>query len=322
MYAPTPHDCWKGRVDPEDGDLGLRWHQMIQLRNLSLPLPTIEIEGTHLMFVGFECEDGVARNQGRLGAKEGPLFLRKAMANFAHHLPAHVHLYDGGTVICGAGKLAAAQQQLSQMIQKAHAAGYQCIVLGGGHEVAWGSFGGLVPQLSTGKKLGILNFDAHFDLRKPSKGPSSGTPFYQIADWCTQHSHEFHYLCWGIQPMGNTQALFATAQELPTDYLTMPRLAEMTTQAQILYLNRFLAEIDHLYLSIDLDGFDVAYAPGVSATNVGGLVPQKVFPLLRLIAQSGKLVLVDVAELNPTYDIDGKTAKLGARCLWELIQHR
>ncbi|MEL6131968.1 MAG: formimidoylglutamase [Bacteroidota bacterium] len=322
MYAPTPPNLWQGRIDPEDGALGLRWHQVIQQINLAQPISEVSDEQFHLIFLGFECEEGVARNKGRLGAKKGPTALRKALCNWAFHLPRYVKLYDGGNIICTGDKLEKAQEQLSDMIQKVHQAGYQAIVLGGGHEVAWGSFSGLIPQLSPHQKLGILNLDAHFDLRKPIHGPSSGTPFYQMAEWCQAHTHDFHYLCWGIQPMSNTQALFQTAQDHQVQYVTMPEIAAMSSSDQLALIQTFLDKIDQLYLSIDLDGFDVAYAPGVSAPNVGGLVPREVFPLLRLLAQSGKLVLTDLAELNPMYDIDNRTAKLGARCLWELVQHR
>ena len=56
------------------------------------------------------------------------------------------------------------------------------VVLGGGHEVAWGSFQGIVRACSDRERILIVNFDAHFDLRDPAHVHSSGTPFAQIAE--------------------------------------------------------------------------------------------------------------------------------------------
>ena len=98
----------------------------------------------------------------------------------------------------------------------------------------------------------------------------------------------------------------------------MDHLRKLNQDEQVLRLNQWLSSIDDLFVSIDLDGFDVAYAPGVSAINIGGLVPQDVFPLFHQLTQSDKLRLLDVAEMNPRFDLDGRTAKLGARCVWEI----
>ena len=66
-------------------------------------------------------------------------------------------------------------------------AGQFPVVLGGGHEVAFGTYLGLARisrSAHPGDRIGILNLDAHFDLR-PGPVPSSGTPFRQIAE----HEH-------------------------------------------------------------------------------------------------------------------------------------
>ena len=69
---------------------------------------------------------------------------------------------------------------------------------------------------------------------------------------------------------------------------------------------------DHIYVTIDLDGFSSAYAPGVSAASPMGFSPYMVLECLKTIIGSGKLISLDIAEMNPKYDIDGQTAKLAA----------
>lgn len=67
--------------------------------------------------------------------------------------------------------------------------GQLVIGLGGGHEIGWASYQGLMMHLEKQEKgkdrinVGIINFDAHFDLRLPEVGPSSGTPFWQASEY-------------------------------------------------------------------------------------------------------------------------------------------
>ena len=78
--------------------------------------------------------------------------------------------------------------------------------MGGGHEIAYASFAGLARHLSRHERLpriGILNFDAHFDLRHAERA-SSGTPFRQIAELCQACDWPFAYCCLGISRLGNS----------------------------------------------------------------------------------------------------------------------
>ena len=71
-----------------------------------------------------------------------------------------------------------------------------------------------------------------------------------------------------------------------------------------------------------MDVFSSSIAPGVSAPQACGLQTWHVIPLLRLIAQSGKVLSFDIAELAPPYDRDKQTASLAARLLWEYLHYR
>jgi len=59
----------------------------------------------------------------------------------------------------------------------------------------------------------------------------------------------------------------------------------------------------------------------VSAPQVLGLTPWQIIPYLRLLAQSGKVISYDIAELSPHYDIDQRTVKLAAHLIYEIILH-
>lgn len=311
MYKPSVKGAWKGRVDAQDGTAGWRWHQAVQLLDLSQQVPDVNQQQTAFAFLGFCCDEGVKRNQGRTGAAAGPAALRQAMASLAHHLPAEVLLYDAGDVLCTNQKLEEAQEQLAKKVAMLLQKGYKPLVLGGGHEVAYGHFLGL-QYANLHQQVGILNFDAHFDLRQYDKQPSSGTPFLQIADSQRNSNNQFKYKVLGVQAHANTRALFQVADSLGVKYTqaTEVQLANLTALKE--NLDEFLAEVAGVYLTIDLDVFAAGVAPGVSAVNALGLQPEIVIALVQHVARSGKLLSMDLAELNPTYDIDSRTAKLGA----------
>lgn len=306
-------------MDAHDGALGLRWHQAVQLLNLSKNLSEVNPDQTAFAFLGFCCDEGVRRNQGRTGAAAGPAALRNAMASFAHHLPAQVILCDAGDVICANQNLEEAQEQLGKKVALLLQKGYRPLVLGGGHEIAFGHFLGL-EQATAQQQFGVINFDAHFDLRSYEKQTSSGTPFLQIADRQIERIQDFKYNVIGLQEYGNTRALFQTADRLQAKYTLVEEVQLHKLPVLKEQLSAFLEQVDAVYLTIDLDVFAASYAPGVSATNALGIQPEVILALLKQVARSGKLLSLDVAELNPAYDLDNRTAKLGAALLYHVVQ--
>jgi formiminoglutamase len=319
MYKPASKKAWKGRVDINEGASGLRWHQAIHFLDLSVEVPQVPDGEVAFCLMGFCCDEGVRRNQGRTGAVDGPSALRGAMASFAHHLPSHVKLFDVGDVFCPNQNLEAAQEQLGKKIALLLQQGYRPLVLGGGHEIAYGHFLGLEKKTAQ-QRLGILNFDAHFDLRSYAQQSSSGTPFLQIADKLQDQKRCFIYHCLGIQEQANTRSLFQTAERLDVTYITAEQMQEKSLNNLKEQLQEWLEQVDVVYTSIDLDVFASAYAPGVSAVNALGLTPGIVRPLLQQVVQSGKLLSLDMAELNPAYDPDNHTAKSGAALLYHIIK--
>ncbi|MFT5773842.1 MAG: formiminoglutamase, partial [Algoriphagus sp.] len=129
-----------------------------------------------------------------------------------------------------------------------------------------------------------------------------------------EHPTQFHYLCLGIQRAANPRSLFETANQTNTKWMAMEdfRMNNWEViQEKILW---FLDSVNKVYLSIDMDGFSSAFAPGVSAPSPMGFSPDIAFKVFELIASSKKLISLDVIELNPTYDQDQATARLAARC--------
>ena len=316
-YKMATTDNWEGK---KDGDIASywRWNQVIELLDLNNPLPDLK---NTFVFVGFACDEGVRRNNGRTGAVKAPDSIRNILKNLPVHHDNHIKIYDAGDIICKDQDLENAQARLSEIVKKVVLSGGFPIVLGGGHEVAFGSYKGLYDSVNENIKIGIINFDAHFDLREPgSNGISSGTGFYQMAEIMQQSGRSFYYLPIGIQKISNTRKLFETADALNVKYIEAHLINAENRQHMEHTLQQYIDTVDAIYLSIDLDVFSAAEAPGVSATAFNGINAGPVlFSLLRLISNSGKLKIFDIAELNPEYDIDNRTAKLAANIIFKMI---
>jgi formiminoglutamase len=306
---------WQGREDTEEGQHGLRWHQVMdqQARSDSCSLRSCAL-------IGFECDLGVAANKGRIGAATGPDVIRNALANLAWHADCDVK--DAGNIAADIS-LADAQSQYARHLTKNLNDNSFVIGLGGGHEIAWGSHQGLFQHIASNpnKKMGVINFDAHFDLRNPSKTTSSGTPFRQMAEHCQSHNQPFHYACLGVAESSNTAALFTYAKQTNTRYL-LDIDCNINTAKQL--LEPLLNTVDELYVTVCLDVFPAHTAPGVSAPSTLGISVEFVVHMLHWIAESQATFtynwrLADVAEMNPYYDIDNRTAKLAARIVYEMV---
>lgn len=311
-YEPCPSNLWQGRKDSLPNERYFQQVKRVDLTQESLPN---NIRDTAI--IGFCSDEGIKRNEGRVGAFSGPIHLRQQLGKLA--CQSKQHFLDVGNVLCNDSDLEQAQAQLATIVNYCHTQGAKTLVLGGGHEVAWGHFNGLTKQYP---KLGIINFDAHFDLRPilPNQQGTSGTPFWQIAQHCKAANKPFNYCCLGIQALANTATLFNNAHDFGVSYLTVDQINEINLVEQYAFLDNFLQNQEAIYLSVCIDVFNEAVAPGVSAPQALGLFPWQAIPLLKYILQTGKVVSIDIAELSPPFDREQQTARLGAMLLAKMLE--
>jgi formiminoglutamase len=304
--SPTP---WTGRFDG-DGAEHRRWWQAVTTHTTAAAAAA----SRPAVVLGFCSDAGVLRNKGRIGAAAAPAAIRSALGPLAFHLNRDV--FDAGDVVVEDDSLEAGQERAGRAISGLLDAGNLTVVLGGGHETAFASYLGVAgSEALRGKRLGVLNLDAHFDLRDEPT-PSSGTPFLQMAHAEAAAGRELQYAVVGISEPNNTGTLFDTANRLGVKYL----LDELCSpEAVEVFVADFLAGVDVLYLTIDLDVMPASVAPGVSAPAAYGVPLPVISAICRQVAASGKLLHVDVAELNPEFDVDSRTAKVAARLVNTLL---
>jgi len=314
--APDPTQ-WKGRADTPPGSC---FFQTVELLNLLETHPAQAMRSTFAL-IGFKCDEGIRRNHGRPGAAEGPAAIRQALARLPMQKETAI-CFDVGNIICSDGDLESSQQALGEVVSLLLQQGINTIVLGGGHELAWGHFQGIAHTFIQ-QDVGIINFDAHFDMRPTlANGEgTSGSPFLQIAEAHKALNRRLDYNCIGTQHAGNVRQTHETAKQFNAKIIWADELHQGQLEKTVDFIDRIIDQNEIIYLSICLDVFSSAFAPGVSATQALGLFPWHVIPLIRQIAASGKVICFDVAELSPRYDFDHHTAKLAANLVYEFIHH-
>lgn len=314
-YEPTPSGIWTGRAQDK------RMYEFVKRIDLTQGFHP-ESDKKSLILLGFGSDEGVIRNQGRKGAKTGPDALRKALGNVAAHDLEHFTIYDAGTVVCDDKNLEQAQEILSTYVATIIRSGATPILMGGGHEIAWGHFQGISEALPKAD-ISLVNIDAHLGLRPKIEGKkgSSGSSFIQIAEVHRDEGLNFDYTCLGLQKNGNSEASLKMAEKLQAKTIFAEEIHLGGPGICSSILDEVIIRADKIYLSLSLDVFAAPYAPGVSTPQVLGLTPWQVLPLVKQLAASGKVAGFDVAELNPQYDRDGMTAQLAASLIAEFIRN-
>lgn len=309
-----------GRIDGIDENL-LRFHQVITYLDLQKDEISLSKNQNGFVFLEFNVDEGVRRNKGRVGAAEGGAAISEALANFPVHFSNNCKIFHGGTIACDDKNLEKSQAELGFYVEKILRNKALPIILGGGHEVTYGNYLG-IKEFTKKSKIGIINFDAHFDLRpvEASIGATSGTGFWQIAEDLKLNNENFNYLALGIQKFSNTKFLFNLADQLGVKYVFGDEFNYENKNQLLQIIEKFIAENDYIYLTICMDVFSASFAPGVSSPSANGILPDFVFKsCFDLITKSPKLISLDFAETNPKFDIDSRTSKLVASFVFRAL---
>lgn len=323
-YKPERPSSWSGRIDDlEDAD-SLRWHQLIEFIDFRRDdLKPLQPGRMGFCFLGYCCDRGVKKNLGRSGSNRAPSFIRKELSNHPRSFDKNTQIFDGGNIMCTEENQAQVNVELSMLVEKMLSMNLFPIILGGGHDLAYGHYQGIVNVLKKeGKeqpRVGIISFDAHLDLRPYKDGPSSGSMFAQIADESARNKKELSLFYLGIQKTGNTLALFKKADEIGAQYILAKDIEDSTLPDVVEKVDEFIAKNDHIYLTICADVFSSAFAPWVSAPQPFGLHPETGIKLIKHIVASKKVTSFGIAEVLPRFDEDNRTAKLAAIIVFALI---
>ena len=239
------------------------------------------------------------------GAAGAPALIRAAMRSPSSNLSTESGL-DLGTdsrfvdagdlaVPSGPGGLAAIQDGVATLLD----GGTRVLALGGDHAVTYP----LVRAIGARQRgLTLVHFDAHPDLYDVFEGDrlSHACPFARIME----EGLASRLVQIGIRTLNAQQR--AQVERFSVELVEMKDFRpELVVEAQ-----------GPVYVSVDLDGLDPAFAPGVSHPEPGGLSTRDVIGVVQRLR--GRVVGADVVELNPARDPDGATARVAAKIAKEL----
>jgi formiminoglutamase len=280
------------------------------------------LKADRAVLIGFPQDEGVRRNGGRMGAAEAPREIRRflyrltpwdAISNTTlDDLPP----LDVGNVRID-GTMEHSQEILGKIVGDVLRAGAVPIILGGGHETAFGHFLGYAKA---NQAVGIINIDAHLDLRPLIDGLGhSGSPFLQAIEHSSFHLFGANYVCIGAQPhsVSRDHWLYARRHDCAIHWgpAVWPKIVKCFQRE----MQRLHDGGCQVYISVDADAVRMMDVPGVSAPNPVGLIGEDVITCARLAGRFSAVSSFDVVEINPRFDRDGQSARWGALVIWHFL---
>jgi formiminoglutamase len=312
LTTATPSQLFFSRRDSQDPRLG-EWATSLplqQLKDLNALAPSWVV-------LGYPDDEGISLNGGRLGAKEAPNAIRTAFYKMTPSLvlPARKSIVDLGNVPTDIA-LSERHERGREIIHHALTAGHRTLSLGGGHDYGYADGAGFIDACLLKKlKPVVINFDAHLDVRPTDKGLTSGTPFYRLL---TKYESQFDFIEVGLQNQCNSVAHLNWAKSKGAHVVLLQDLREVGL------LDSLQAILEPFngrpcFLSVDIDAFASAEAPGCSQSWATGIHIQEFLPALKYIKSELDLQSLAVYEVSPPLDHDHRTSKLAALILHHTV---
>ncbi len=265
--------------------------------------------GAHVGLLGVPFDATVI---GRPGARAGPAAIRQQLATLKPFTfqdgGFEIDVADWGDVRVTGKSVPDAHRAVERAARQIAESGAIPLCLGGDHSLADPLIRG---NTGPDTKLGVINLDAHLDMRE-AEYVTSGSPFRLLLDDSRIDSRNLVQV--GIREFATSahygkRALDDGVLVMTPDDVAESGLATTVEKA----LARALDGPRRFYLSIDMDVLDAAYAPGVSAPTPGGFTTRELMTLTRLLAASGKVAGACIVETAPSLDDrDGRTSRAAA----------
>ncbi|HEY1703496.1 MAG TPA: agmatinase [Trebonia sp.] len=194
------------------------------------------------------------------------------------------------------------------------------VIMGGDHGITWPCATAVADHYGWGK-VGIVHFDAHADAGEGLAGSlgGHGTPMRKLIESGAVPGRNFVQV--GLRGYSPDQSLQDWMRE---HQMRSHFMAEINRYGFAAVLDRAIDEAldqaDHLYISLDIDVCDPAYAPGTGTPEPGGLTSIDVLSAMRRLAAEVGIVGMDVVEVSPAYDAAGQiTVLLASRAIHEVL---
>lgn len=274
-------------------------------------VPQTKYEEANLVILGCPQDEGVKRNGGREGANLAPDAIR---AEFYRLTPFGIH-----HKICDLGNLEmqdsleTTHERLTGIAKKVLEDKKKLIVLGGGNDVSYADGRAMSETFGAGNWLGV-NVDAYLDVRADAER-SSGTPYRQLLDEKLIRPDYLYEIAY--QPQLVSPVYYRYLQNLGVNMVSVEQLRSRETadlELRELMRQKFIRHSESLtaFFAFDLHSVRGSDAPGTSVPSPIGLRSGEFLDLVQFAAKLVNTKIIEFTEVNPNFDVDGRTAKLVA----------
>ncbi|WP_153723080.1 arginase [Sporosarcina cascadiensis] len=280
--------------------------------------------------------------QSRRGVDMGPSAIRYAGAaerlkdlgcrvtdegNIAISAVQENHCFDSG--LKNLQEVTSATEELAAAVSRIVKEKRFPLVLGGDHSIAIGTLAGLAAHY---QNLGVIWYDAHADLNTSETSPSGnihGMPLAVSIGLGHENLVNVHHEGAKVDPR-NIVIIGARAldpgerkliKEKGVKVFTMHEIDRYGMTAVIQQTLDYLAsrQVDGVHLSLDLDGLDPLYAPGVGTPVPGGITYRESHLAMELLEDAGVITSAEFVEVNPILDKYNKTADVAVGLMGSLF---
>jgi arginase len=213
-------------------------------------------------------------------------------------------------------------EQLADAVEETISKGATPVVLGGDHSIAMGSASGVAAHYKKqNQRIGIIWLDAHTDINTPETSPSGNVHGMPLAALLGKGPKELTHVA-GFSPKilpKNAAVIGARSvdpgesdliRELGIRVFTMSEMDERGIGSVIEEAIQIATNnTAGFHATLDMDFLDPFYAPGVGTREPGGGTYRETHLAMEKIADSGKMLSVEVTEVNPLYDVSNQTAQ-------------
>ena len=251
----------------------------------------------------------------RTGARFGPNAIRQASLNIETYSfrsgidVEDLALYDAGDlhVSTDAKKT---NDMTKLVVEDILAVGKMPVALGGEHTITLGIAKGLGAKA---KKTAFVSFDAHLDLRQEFLGLTlSHTTFMQLISEQVKPAKIFEV---GTRSVCKEE--LAYAKKAGVEFFTSQQIIKQGSEQIVKQLKEKLAPYENVYLTVDMDILDPAFAPAVQNPEAEGINTTALLDIVCALCDK-RVIGFDVLEIAPTYD-QGVSAIVAARVLFEML---
>lgn len=280
------------------------------MKNIS-HLRTQDTSGTRISIVPIPFNDKIRNTND---TRRAPVYLKKhGLVTALEHTGFSVDVHPTIVEKSHESMASIAQDVVSNVLKR----GDVCMALGGTHTVALGSVGGALRAF--GPDLGVIWIDAHGDLNTHDTSLTGdvrgmvlaalmGIGDASLTSLLTKKLRTKNLLHVGLKDPD--QAELDLIRRRALDVVTAAHIAADGLGECARRIERLARRTKHIWISLDVDSIDEVDAPASAMASRGGLLYREITNLVKHIGNTGCVVGMDIVEMAPAKDVDGKTARL------------